>query len=578
MSHDSAPSAGRFPEGSPGPADTQAEAVDQAGPPPAEPGGGGLFRSSAVMAAGTLASRVTGFARTTVLLAALGSQALGDTFNTANTIPNIIYETLLGGILTAAHVPLLVRARAKSEKYGEEFEQRLFTLLLGALAVLTAVAMAAAPLLIRLYASGFTATQRHLAVVFLLFFLPQIFFYGFSAVASASLNSRSRFAAPMWAPVLNNVVVSGVGIAFIMVTAKPVTPGNVSDGAVTLIALGTTVGVVAQALALVPSLHRMGFRWRPRVDFQPGELRSLGGMAGWTLGFVVAQQLGLLVFTNIANTAGVRGIHEKVGYGVGLTPWANAYQFFQLPFAIVAVSVITALFPRMSGHAAAGRLNRVAEDLSAGLRLSLIIIIPSAVLLFGFGTEICVVFFAHGATTLADASMIGDVLRVFAVGLVPFAALQLLQRGFYAIADTRTPALVGFFTTLVSIGLSLTGFALLPTRQIVLGIAFAQGASWLVGCVVTLFLLRRRLGRLHGRDVVGPLVKAALASVPVLAVALAAHQVVEHKVGQGHVAALVALVVGGVLGGGLFLLTARLLRLEEIAVVGRMAAGKLGRR
>ncbi|MFC0038385.1 murein biosynthesis integral membrane protein MurJ [Actinomadura rayongensis] len=576
MTQDPRPTARSDAAGSPGPGDTEFEALDPTGPEPAE-GGGGLFRSSAIMAVGTVASRLTGFVRTTVLIAALGTQALGDTFNTANTIPNIIYETLLGGILTAAHVPLLVRARQKSAKYGEEFEQRLFTLLLGALALLTALAMAASPLLIRLYANGFSASQRHLGIVFLLFFLPQIFFYGFSAVAGASLNARSRFAAPMWAPVLNNIVVSAVGITFIVVTAGPVTPDSISSGEVTLIALGTTAGVIAQALGLIPSLRAMGFRWRPRVDFQPGELRSLGGMAGWTLAFVVAQQLGLLVYTNIANSAGVRGLHEHVGYGVGLTPWANAYQFFQLPFAIVAVSVITALFPRMSRHAADGRLDRVSEDLSAGLRLSLIIIIPAAALLFGFAGEICVVFFAHGNTDAADAAMIARVLRVFAVGLIPFAALQILQRGFYAVADTRTPALVGFFTMAVSIALAVTGYLQLSTPHIVLGVAGAQGVSWLLGCVVTLALLRRRLGSLHGRDIVGPILKAAVASVAPLAVAIAAHELLVHKTAGGLIPSLVVLLAGGVLGMALFVAVARVLRVEEITTVGRMVTARLRR-
>ncbi|MBW8485084.1 murein biosynthesis integral membrane protein MurJ [Actinomadura sp. PM05-2] len=529
------------------------------------------------MALGTLASRLTGFLRTMILVAALGTQALGDTFNTANTIPNIIYDTLLGGVLTAAHVPLLVRARQRSREYGEQFEQRLFTLLLGVLAVLTLLAMAASPLLIDLYASGFTAAQRHLAIIFLLFFLPQIFFYGFSAVASASLNAQERFAAPMWAPVLNNVVVSAVGVVFIIVTTGPVTPESITDGEITLIALGTTLGVVAQALGLLPALHRMGFRWRPRLNFQPGELKSMGNVAGWTLALVLAQQAGLVFYTNIANRAGVRGLKEGLDYGVGLTPWTNAYQFFQLPFAIVAVSVITALFPRMSRAAAQNRLDGVADDLATGLRLALIIIIPAAALLFGLSAEICVAFFAHGNSGVPDALMISNVLRVFAVALIPFTALQLLQRGYYALADTRTPALVGFVTTAVSVVLAVAGYAKLPTDRIVLGIAFAQGASWALGCVLIAVLLRRRLGTLHVREIAGPIGKAVVAAVPALAVALGAHELVVRTAGEGFWPALAAVAVAGALGTGLYLAAARLLRIDEILLLGRQIAARLGR-
>ncbi|MDL4775789.1 murein biosynthesis integral membrane protein MurJ [Actinomadura xylanilytica] len=577
MTHDSQPAA--EPDPVPYvPADAESEALDQGEAPPAG-SGGGLFRSSAIMAAGTFASRITGVVRTMVLVAALGTQALGDTFNTANTIPNIIYETLLGGVLTAAHVPLLVRARQRSAKYGEEFEQRLFTLLLGTLALFTAAAMALAPLLIRMYTGGFPPAQRDLATVFLLFFLPQIFFYGFSAVAGASLNAQGRFAAPMWCPVLNNVVVCAVGLTFIFVAGGPVDPDTITGGEVTLIAVGTTVGVVLQALGLIPSLYRMGFRWRPRVDFRPGELRSMGTMAGWTLVFVAAQQLGLFVYTNIANSAGARGVEEGIRYGVGLTPWVNAYQFFQLPFAIAAVSVITALFPRMSRSAAEGRLDRVADDLSSGLRLSLIIIIPSALLLFGLSAEICVVFFAHGATGIADALVIADVLRVFAVALIPYAALQLLQRGFYAITDTRTPALVGIFTTVVSIALALAGYRLLPTDRIVMGIAFAQGVAWTLGCAVMAVLLHRRLGTLHGRAIAAPIVKAVLAGLPALVLTLVIHAFIVRRFGQGLVPALTGLATGGLLGGALFLLLARLLRIDEITALGRTVAARLpGRR
>ena len=197
-------------------------------PEPPAAGSRSLLGSSAIMAVGTLASRVTGFFRSTLLVAALGTATLGDVFNTANTIPNIVYDILLGGVLTAAHVPLLIRARNRSEKYGEEFEQRLFTVLLGALAVITAIAMAAAPLLINLYGGKFSPTQHRLAVEFLLFFLPQIFFYGFAAVAGASLNSRGRFGAPMWTPVLNNAVVIGVLVGFMVTTHGHLDADNIS--------------------------------------------------------------------------------------------------------------------------------------------------------------------------------------------------------------------------------------------------------------------------------------------------------------------------------------------------------------
>jgi putative peptidoglycan lipid II flippase len=551
--------------------------LEEEGLPPPEPAGPSLLRSSAVMAAGTLASRITGFFRSALIVAALGSHSLGDAFNTANTLPNIVYDILLGGVLTAAHVPLLIRARNRSAKYGEEFEQRLFTVLLGALGLITVAAMAAAPWLIDLYANRFAGAQHRVASLFLLFFLPQIFFYGFSAVAGASLNSRNRFAAPMWTPVLNNIVVIAVTIAFMVTTHGDLTPDSITNSEITFLGIGVTAGVAAQAIGLIPALRRMGFNFRPRFDFRRAELTSMWGMASWTLMYVLAQQIALLIYTRLANAAGARGEAEHIGHGVGLTPWTNAYAFFQLPFAVVAISIITAIFPRMTQSAAEGRLDRLAADLREGLNLSLALLLPSVALLFGAASEICFVLFAHGATSPADAEMIAQVLRVFALALTPFAVLQLLQRGFYALADTRTPALVALVSTAAG---GLTAFLLatrLPTEHIVLGVAAAQGVSWTLGCVVSVMILRRRLGALGGRAIIGMVARVAVASLAPLAVAEAAHHlVVPHLDGSFGLSALV-LVLVGVIGGGAYLVCASLARVREVNQVIGMVRRKLGR-
>ena len=555
------------------------EALPPAEMPPAEmpTGGSSLLRSSAVMAAGTLASRVTGFFRSALLVAALGSQSLGDVFNTANTIPNIVYDILLGGVLTAAHVPLLIRARNRSAKYGEEFEQRLFTVLLGTLALITVAAMAVTPLLIDLYGHKFTGAQHRVATLFLLFFLPQIFFYGFSAVASASLNARNRFGAPMWTPVLNNIVVIGVTVAFMMTTHGHLTPDNITNSQVTFLGIGVTVGVAAQAVGLIPALQRIGFNFRPRFDFRRAELTSMWGMASWTLLYVVAQQVALLVYTNLANAAGARGTAERIGHGVGLTPWATAYAFFQLPFAVVAISIITAIFPKMTQSATEGRLDRLVVELRQGLRLSLALLLPAVALLFGAASEICLVLFAHGETHPADAEVIAQVLRVFALALTPFAVLQLLQRGFYALADTRTPAVVALFSTatgaLAAFLLSLT----LSTGHVILGIAAAQGISWTCGCVVSVIVLRRRLGVLGGREIGMLVARVGIASLAALAVAAAAHYLVVPHLGQSFPLEALVLLAVGILGGGAFLLCATLVRVREVNEVVGMLRRKLGR-
>lgn len=551
---------------------------DEAGAPQgASAGSSSLMRSSAIMAVGTLASRVTGFFRSTLLVAALGSGALGDVFNTANTIPNIVFDILLGGVLTAAHVPLLIKARNRSEKYGEEFEQRLFTVLLAALGLITALAMAAAPLLIDLYASKFTPQQHRVAEIFLLFFLPQIFFYGFAAVAGASLNSRGRFGAPMWTPVLNNIVVIGVLVAFMVITHGDLTPGTISDSQISILGIGVTAGVAAQAIGLIPSMRRLGFNFRPRFDFRRAELTQMWGMASWTLLYVLAQQIALVVYTNLANAAGARGVREHLDRGVGLTPWSNAYAFFQLPYAVVAISIITAILPRMTQSAAEGRLDRLAAELREGLRLSLALMLPAVALLFGAASEICFVLFAHGSASPADAEVIAQVLRVFALALTPFAVLQLLQRGFYALSDTKTPALIAFFSTATGALAAFLLSTVLSTPHVVLGIAGAQGLSWTCGCLVSIVLLRRRLGRLGGREVLGLAGKAAVCSLAAFAVAELAHVFVVPRLDQSFMLSALVLALVGVLGGGAYLICATLIRVREVNQVVGMVRRKLGR-
>jgi putative peptidoglycan lipid II flippase len=551
--------------------------------PPTESAGPGgkassLVRSGMIMALGTIASRVTGFLRTAVIVAALGTGLLANAYNTANTIPNLIYDLLLGGILTSVIVPLIVRARERDPEYGRQFEQRLFTLAVFFLGGLTVVATLLAPILINMLGSGFSGDQRELAVLFSWFFLPQIFFYGVGAFAGAILNTRNRFAAPMWAPVLNNVVVIVVGVMFLLTASGKVDPSSISGTQVHLLALGTTGGIVLQTIALWPSLRAAGFRWRPRFDFQRGELGEAGRMAGWTLMYVVATQIGFMVTTNLLNSAGVRGQAEGIGEGFGYTPYFNAYQLFQLPYAIVAVSVITALLPRMSEHAAEGRRELVRDDFSSGLRLSAVVMLPAAALMFVLGPEIATVLFAHGNTTHADALVIANVLQMMAIALVPFSTYQLMLRVFYAFGDTRTPAFISLATVGTNIAVALTVYELLPTRRIVVGVAGGFALANIVGTVVCWAVLRWRLGGMDGRRVLGGHVKLLIAVWPLIGFAFATHKIADAWIGTASALPALGVLIAGTAGGGaLYLTFARLLRVGEVETLVGTLTSRLGR-
>ncbi|MBW8487059.1 murein biosynthesis integral membrane protein MurJ [Actinomadura parmotrematis] len=532
------------------------------------------MRSGAIMAVGTLASRVTGFLRTSLLAAALGAGAIADAYNTANTVPFIIYDLLLGGVLTAVVVPLIVRARERDAAYGARYEQRLFTLAVLGLAVITAVTVLLGPVFIDVYGGSMHGSQRDLAVLFARLFAVQIFFLGVSAFSGAILNTRKRFAAPMWAPVLNNIVICTTALAFLLVTAGKVTPDSISGLQVGLLTAGTVGGMALQTLALWPSLRGSGFRWRPRLDFRKGELGQMGRMAVWTLAYVVITQIGFAITTRLANSAGVRGRAEHLG-DVGYTPYFNAYQLFQLPYAIIGVSVITALLPRMSEHAAAGRLAEVRDDFSAGLRLCSVIILPAAGLMAMLGSEIIVVLLAHGQTTLANAHVIAEVLRMFAIALVPFAGYQLMLRVFYAMQDTRTPALISLAVVGTNIACALTVYRLLPADKIIVGIAGGFALAQTAGAAVSWVVLRRRLDGMDGRRVLGTYAKLAVALWPLIGFAYAVHAVVTAALGEGLLPGLLALAVGGAGGGALYLAFAKALRVGEVQTMVATIAGRL---
>ena len=522
------------------------------------------------MAVGTLVSRGTGFLRTLVLAAALGTSFLGNAYNNANTLPNTVYYLMLGGIFTSVVVPLLVRAAKRDPDRGEAYAQRLFTL--GALALLavTLLATAVAAPLVHLYAPNFTGSQYNVTVVWAYFFIPQIFFYGMSSLIGAILNTRGRFAAPMWTPVVNNLVVIAVGGFYVVTVGAHKTPGNISAFGVQLLGIGTTLGVVAQTVALFPSLRAAGFRWRPVLGFRPGEVTEMGRMAGWMSFYVVTQWAGYLVVQRVANDA-------SAGSG-GYSAYSIAWQLFQLPYAIIGISVITALLPRMSEHASARRYSLVRDDFSIGVRLASVLVVPAAIYLAVLGGPMAEVLFSYFSNTPEQARYIGEVFGLFSLGLVPYMLTQLQLRVFYSFQDSRTAALVGLLTMCVSIAAAYTAKALLPGAAVVAGLAVAYGLANVVGTVAGWALLLRRVGSLDGWTIARSLTRMHLATVPGLVWALAV------MVGAGHIVqnpsvayGLLVTIVGGGGATGLYALCARSLRVAEFGFLMKTMAARFGR-
>jgi putative peptidoglycan lipid II flippase len=545
--------------------------------PPAEgrapdaPDGASVVRSSTVMAVGTLASRGTGFLRTLVLAYALGVGSVSIAYNNANTLPNTVYDLMLGGILTSIMVPLLVNAAKRDADGGEAYDQRTFTLTTLALFVLTVVATLAASLLVSLYAHSITGPERHLMVIFAYFFIPQIFFYGISSLAGAVLNARGHFAAPMWTPVINNIVVIAVLLLFIVTGGIGESAASITPGQVQLLGFGTTLGIIAQTAALIPFLRKAGFRWHPRFDFRRAEVTEIRRMAGPLFGYILTTQVAFLVVQNVANAASNHASYD------GFPAYSYAWQLFQLPYAVVGISVITALLPRMSAHASEKNYALVKSDFSGGVRLSSVIVVPAALILAVLGPALAEALFGYGSTSVAEARYIGLVFGVFSLGLVPYMMFQLMLRVFYAMHDSRTPMYIGVAVMATNIAFSLLALAVLPAGHVVEGVAAAFGLANVVGTVISWRILSRRLHGLAGRQIASSLVRMHLAAVPGLFFALAASLMVGVILPPGPAFGIVTLIIGGSGALLLYLLFAKALRITEVTELTSGLRTRLGR-
>ena len=518
-----------------------------------------LGRSTRRMAVATLASRSTGFLRTAVLGAVLGVGAVGDAFNLANTAPNIVYELLLGGILTSVVVPLLVRAARADGDAGEAYAQRLLSLVVLVLGGASLLLVAFAPLVVDLYGGELSPAARDLAVVFARFLLPQVLFYGAGAVMGAYLNAQGRFGPPMWAPVLNNVVVIATGVAFALMPGPDrLEPGLVTDAQVTVLGIGVTLGIVAQTLALVPALRATGFRFRPRLDLRGSGLGHGARLARWVVLYVLANQVAYFVVVRLATAAG------ELEEGRGYSSYTYAFVLWQLPHAIIAVSVITALLPRMSRAAADGRTDELRGSLERGMRLSVCLLVPAAVSFVVLGREIATLVFARVNISVGEARFIGVLLAVFAFGLVPYSSYQLQLRAFYAMQDTRTPTLVQLVVNLTMVVVDVVLYVSLPADLKVAGLAAGHAASFLAGLLVCSVVLSRRIGGIGAAAVVRTAVRCLLAAALPALLALLLARLAVGGLGQGTAGALVAVAAGGTVLAGGYPLLARRLRVREV--------------
>ncbi|MBN1094485.1 murein biosynthesis integral membrane protein MurJ [Blastococcus sp. TML/M2B] len=532
---------------------------------------GGILRAAGTMAVATLVSRITGLARTMVLTAALGIALVGDAYNTANTLPNIVYELLLGGVLTSVVVPLLVHAQERDRDGGVGYAQRLATIATAGLVVVTALAVLAAPLLTRLYGISDDPDQVSLANWLARILLLEIVFYGVGALAQAILNSRGVFGPPAWAPVLNNLVVIATGGLLIAASGPgELTPVTITSGQVWLLGIGTTLGIAVQALVLLPLLSRAGVPLRPRWGLRDTGLREAGSLGLWVIGYVAISQVGVVVATRVANAAGREG-------GLGSYGFANASLLFQMPYGIIGVALLTALVPRMSRAASRHDVPGVVSDLSLGTRLSALGLLPVTALLTVLGPALGVVAFARGNTSVADAEAIGTALALGAFGLLPMAVTLLQLRVFYAMKDARTPTLIQLGMVAVRVPLLLLVPAVVGPEHVVAGLMLATSITYLAGWVLGDLALRRRLGALRTRATLLQVARVAAASLAAALLGLLVLIVTDDLFGSSTAGSLGRVAVGTVVIGAAALAGLVVARVPELR--GPLAAvrARIGR-
>ncbi len=546
-----------------------------------------VLSSSAVMAAGTAVSRLSGFVRSTLLAAALGTQLHADVFTIANTVPNMLYILLAGGVFNAVLVPQLVRAMKHDADGGEAYTNRIITLAGLFLAGVTALLVIGAPVLMRLYLDGafFTdalAAQRESVIDFARLCLPQVFFYGMFVLVGQVLNARDRFGPMMWAPIANNVISVGVLAVYLAVHGAArgdELSGGYSAAQELLLGLGSTVGIAVQFLILVPYLHAAGFRYRPRFDFRGSGLGHTLRLGVWTVAFVIVNQIAYTVVVRLASSGTAdAAAGAGAGSGTGYTIYSGAFLLVMVPHSIVTVSLATAVLTRLSRSAADGDLRAVSRSVAETTRTALALVLPFALLLPAIALPLSNVVWGYAAAseTYGDFAVS---LSLFAPGLVFFTLHYLMLRGFYALERTRTVFWVQCVIAAVNIVLALLVTSRVGPSDTAPGLVAAYGGAYAVGALLSYQLLRRLLGGLETpvlvRFGVRMLIAAGLAGGAAWGWRLLLDALWETGDGKGQ--ALVLLATTGAVDLVVLLLCARAMRIVELTDVVALIGSRLRR-
>ena len=446
-----------------------------------------VAKASSWMALGTIISRITGVFRSIAVIAAIGFGTFADAYSIANSLPTIVYVVVVGGAINSVFVPQLVRHMKNDKDKGISYTNKLLTLVGLILFSLTVLAIFLAPFIVNIYApSTWDAKTFEQSVFFARLLLPQIFFYGLYTVLQQVLNSKSHFALPMFAPILNNLVMITTAILFIFVSKDNLETNTYSSSDMTILGVGTTLGVMLQAISLIPALKLINYKFSLDFKFKKAGLTTAGHLAFWTIGYVIVNQITYAFITRLAASA------NTLENSVGFTSYQNAFLTFILPHSVIAVSVVTALLPKFSDMANSIQINKLSNSINKA-SLSLInLLLPISVIMFFIGQPLAQILFARGAATITEARSTGFLLSIFVIGLVPFSLFYLLLRGFYALEDTRTPFFINIVLNLINLSVAIYCFNAFSNELKVAGLVVGYVASYLITTPILWLSLSRK--------------------------------------------------------------------------------------
>lgn len=465
-----------------------------------------LARGAALITLATAASRITGFFRVLAVAAAMGTTFLASTYQTANTLPNMLFELVAAGVLTSIFVPTFVEHIVRDEpKEGWDAANAMASLAIAGLVALSLVLALFAPLLMRALTIAVRdpvvrEQEIELGAQFLRLFSPQIVFYGLGMIMTGALHAHRRFGAPAVAPIFNNLVVIGVYLAYVaMRGSEPPSVVGISGSETLLLGAGTTAGVVAMTLCLVPHLRSLGWRPRWRWDRNHPAVRRATRLGVWALGYAGGYQAGLIVVLIFAN---------RVAGGVAAYQWA--YTFFYMPHALFAVPIFNVLFTALSEHAVRGEEAALSDRLRNGLKMLAFILFPVAAFLAAAAGPLTELTLQYGVMTPQGGRLVADVIRAFAIGLPTFSAFLVLTRAFYAIGDTKRPTLVNAVGVAVASAVGALLFLELPARWRVPGLAIGHSVGFAVAAVALFRMFEKRGHALGERTLWSSLIRSAL--------------------------------------------------------------------